>query len=99
MTEDELKQLVACAQAKYMAMTPQEKADHDHEQRRSFVRGMCPDDQDYVEWCNLVDRMIPPLSQSMDAEKKKRLASKVAERRAASFAKLRKSSHFKAFEC
>jgi hypothetical protein len=33
----------------------------------------------------------------MDAEKKKRLADGIALRRAASFAKLKKSSHFKAF--
>lgn len=33
----------------------------------------------------------------MDAEKKKRLASKVIQRRAASFAKLKKSPAFKAF--
>ena len=32
----------------------------------------------------------------MDAEKKKRLADNVAERRAASFARLKKSSRFKA---
>jgi hypothetical protein len=33
----------------------------------------------------------------MDSDKKKRLASKVAERRAASFARLKKSAKFKAF--
>jgi hypothetical protein len=33
----------------------------------------------------------------MDAEKKKELASKVAQRRAASFAKLKKSEPFKAY--
>jgi len=61
MTETELKQLVAYAQARYAALTPEQKAYHDHEQRRSFVRGMCPDSQDYDGWCKLVDRMIPPL--------------------------------------
>ena len=61
MTETELKQLIAYAQASYNLMNPREKAHHDHEQRRSFVRGMCPDSRDYNEWCKLVDRMIPPL--------------------------------------
>jgi hypothetical protein len=62
MTEPEFKALVAKAQAVYDAMTPDQKAFHDQEQRRSFVRGMCPGNRDYyAEWCKLVDRMIPPL--------------------------------------
>lgn len=40
MTEQELKDLVAKAQARYDAMSPEEKRAHDEAQRRSFVRGM-----------------------------------------------------------
>lgn len=61
MTEAELKRLVARAQARYDALSPREKAEHDHEQRRSYVRGMCPDNRNYAEWCKMVDRIIPPL--------------------------------------
>ena len=39
-------------------MTPKEI----YEQRRSFVRGMCPSHRDYKEWCEAVDRLMPPLS-------------------------------------
>ena len=63
MKTSELRELVAKAQARYDAMTPEQQAHHDHEQRRSFVRGMCPDNRDYAEWCKVVDRQIPPLEQ------------------------------------
>ncbi len=59
MTEAELKDLVAQARAQYEALTPEQKIEHDYEQRRSFVRGMCPDNQDYAEWCKVVDRVMP----------------------------------------
>lgn len=42
MTEDELKKIVAKAQARYDAMTPEQKAAHDKAQRESFVRAMKP---------------------------------------------------------
>lgn len=61
MTRMELADLVKAARDRYDAMTPDEKARHDHEQRRSFVRGMCPFSRDYNEWCEIVDRVIPPL--------------------------------------
>jgi hypothetical protein len=61
MTRADLADLVKAAQARYDAMTPAEKAHHDHEQRRSYVRGMCPSRRDYNEWCEIVDRVIPPL--------------------------------------
>ena len=64
MTEAELKELIRKAQDAYDAMTPEQKAHHDWEQRRSFVRGMCSSKQDYGEWCKLVDRLMPPLSPS-----------------------------------
>jgi len=58
--DPELKRKIAEAVMKYDRMTPAERARHDHEQRRSFVRGMCPDSQDYREWCAIVDRLLPP---------------------------------------
>ena len=58
---DDLKQRIAQAQAAYNALSPAEKAWHDHEQRRSFVRGMCPSNYDYDKWSKIVDETIPPL--------------------------------------
>jgi len=60
MTEVELKERIAAAQATYDAMTPEQKTNHDYAQRRSFVRGMCPGDRDFNEWCKVVDRLLPP---------------------------------------
>lgn len=42
MTEAELKRMVAAAQARYDALTPDQKAAHDKAQRDSFVRAMQP---------------------------------------------------------
>lgn len=55
-----LQELIAAALARYDALDPHEKAAHDYEQRRSFARGMCPDDMDYRRWCEIVDRALPP---------------------------------------
>lgn len=60
MTDQDLKELIAQAQARYDALSPEEKARHNYEQRRSFVRGMCPDNRDYEQWCAMVDRILPP---------------------------------------
>lgn len=49
--------LALLERAKNHVMTPEEV----YEQRRSFVRGMCPSNRDYTEWCADVDRIIPPL--------------------------------------
>lgn len=57
-----LMSLIETAKAKYEAMTPEQKASHDYEQRRSFVRGMCPANTDYGAWCRAVDRILPPRS-------------------------------------
>lgn len=57
---DRLAKLIADARDRYELLTPEEKAAHDYEQRRSFVRGMCPGKQDYDEWCKVVDRLMPP---------------------------------------
>lgn len=55
-TDPELLALIE--RAKSHVMTPEEL----HEQRRSFVRGMCPSHRDYVSWCAEVDKVIPPLN-------------------------------------
>jgi len=60
--DPELKEMIARAVMKYDRMTPAERAKHDYEQRRSFVRGMCPSSRDYREWCTIVDRLLPPQS-------------------------------------
>lgn len=60
-TDPKLLELIDKAKAAYEAMNPDEKAEHDHEQRRSFVRGMCPGDKNYADWCRAVDKVIPPL--------------------------------------
>lgn len=56
-----LEQLIKDSIARYEAMTPEQKTAHDYEQRRSFVRGMCPSNRDYKEWCEHVDKILPPL--------------------------------------
>lgn len=56
----ELTELIAKARAAYEAMTPEQQDHHDYEQRRSFVRGMCPSKRNYAEWCRSVDRILPP---------------------------------------
>lgn len=58
----EFRSLVAAAQARYDAMTPEQKVTHDYNQRRSFVRGMCPSKSNYEEYCKAVDRLLPPLT-------------------------------------
>ena len=40
MTEADMKDLVAKAQARYDALSPEEKRTHDEAQRQSWVRGM-----------------------------------------------------------
>lgn len=57
---EELDVLITQAVASYKAMSPEDKMDHDYEQRRSFVRGMCPSSRNYTDWCAVVDRLLPP---------------------------------------
>ena len=61
LTGDQLMHLVQAAKGRYDRLSPEEKAYHDHEQRRSFVRGMCPNGYDYDNWCRLVDKAIPQM--------------------------------------
>ena len=49
--------LALIERAKHHKMTPEEA----YAQRRSFVRGMCPSNRDYAEWCAAVDQHLPPL--------------------------------------
>lgn len=53
-----LEELVAIART--YKMTPEEA----YEQRRSFVKGLCPSHRDYATWCQQVDEIMPPLSKA-----------------------------------
>lgn len=52
---------IAAAMERYDRLSVEEKRNHDYEQRRSFVRGMCPSNRDYDLWCKTVDQILPPL--------------------------------------
>lgn len=71
MTKEELMVLIQSAKAKYEAMEPKEKAEHDYEQRRSFIRGMCPSKRDYKAWCDMVDRVLPPIGRDGETSAQK----------------------------
>jgi len=47
--------------ARNHVMTPNER----YEQRRSFLRGMCPSHRDYADWCAQVDKHVPPLADAV----------------------------------
>lgn len=49
--------LALLERAKSRVMTAEEM----YAQRRSFVRGMCPSHRDYAEWCEAVDKQLPPV--------------------------------------
>jgi hypothetical protein len=53
--ETDPKLLELIERAKNHVMSPFEI----YMQRRSFVRGMCPSNRDYAEWCKAVDRLLP----------------------------------------
>lgn len=59
MVEADLKALIEAAQGRYDALSPSERLRHDYMQRRSFVRGMCPEARDYDAWCNRIDEAMP----------------------------------------
>lgn len=46
--------LEALEEVKRHVLTPEEY----FAQRRSFVRGMCPSNRDYAEWCEQVDKVL-----------------------------------------
>jgi hypothetical protein len=55
-----LNDLLQQSIARYAALSPEEKAAHDYEQKRSFAKGMCPDSQNYEDWCKRIDETMPP---------------------------------------
>ena len=65
-----INDLIREARARYNAMSPEQRAAHDYEQRRSFVRAMCPSHRDYDDWCKAVDHILPPLDDALSIEKK-----------------------------
>jgi hypothetical protein len=58
-TEAELKELVARAQAHFDALSPSARLRHNYMQRRSFARGMCSDTTEYATHCANVDKTMP----------------------------------------
>lgn len=60
MNTEQFQKLVAEARERYDALPLEQKIAHDYEQRRSFMRGMCPFRRDYAEWCKVVDQALPP---------------------------------------
>lgn len=62
--KDKWETLLAEANARFDALSPQQQEEHRYEQRRSFVRGSCPSNQDFKEWCKMVDRILPPKGSS-----------------------------------
>jgi hypothetical protein len=54
-----IESLIRRAVAAYEALPPERKAALDYEQRRSFVRGMCPYSHDFKRWCEEVDKLLP----------------------------------------
>ena len=61
-----LIELLARSRADFDKLSPEEQAAHRYEQRRSFVRGMCPSRRNYDEWCREVDKLLPPITKSGD---------------------------------
>lgn len=59
MTECELKAMAQKAQERYDALSPSDKLRHNYMQRRSFVRGMCPEAREYTSWCDQVEETMP----------------------------------------
>lgn len=68
MTDAELRALVDAAQARYDALSPSQRLRHDYMQRRSFVRGMCPEEREYLSWCDRVDETMPHERDLTDAD-------------------------------
>lgn len=58
--DDKLMRLIHEANARFEALSPEEQVNLLYEQKRSFVRGMCPSKRDLKEWSNMVDKLLPP---------------------------------------
>lgn len=59
LSDVDLQELVARAQAHFDRLTPSQKLRHRYMQKRSFTRGMCPSDSDYKTHCDAVERLMP----------------------------------------
>lgn len=59
MTDNELQELVARAQAAFDSLTPSKKLRHRYMQKRSFVRGMCSSNTSYKDHCEATERLMP----------------------------------------
>lgn len=68
MTDLELKELAAKAEAAYNALSSSQKLRHDYAQRRSFACGMCPSHFDYEAWCLLINERMPDEKELTDAK-------------------------------
>lgn len=68
MSEEELRVLVAKANASFHALSSAQQVIHRYEQRRSFARGMCPWKRDYEDYCKEVDKLLPPVDGLPEAE-------------------------------
>lgn len=78
----DIKAKIQAALERYQGMSAADKAAHDYAQRRSFVRGMCPFNRDFGEWCEAVDRVLPPRPEIPDpppAEEIKHLAEQCSD--------------------
>lgn len=53
---DKYSDMISGAFKAYEELAPELKNAHDREQRRSFLRGMCPSHWDYESWCRHVDK-------------------------------------------
>lgn len=65
---DPLKEMIEKASAITKAFNASERLRHDYMQRRSFARGMCPRNRDFVEHCKSVDELMPDEKNLSDAE-------------------------------
>jgi hypothetical protein len=55
--DDKLRALIIDAMHRFDELSASQQATHRAEQRRSFAKGQCPEDYNFVYWCNLVDKM------------------------------------------
>lgn len=65
---DKIQQLINEAFDRVNKMTDSQKLRMWYEQRRSFAKGMCPDNRDYAIHCSMIDRLQPPEDVLSDAE-------------------------------
>ena len=59
LSDIDIRELVARAQAAFDSLTPSQKLRHRYMQKRSFTRGMCPTKSDFKLHCEAVERLMP----------------------------------------